>query len=111
MREELLRTFANGNEVQIKFRGEIQPEPMIGTLEEKYLSGAPTPYFVFNAKILMRTGQHTPPRQVTMPMAFDAADVLWVSEGPLNEDGDRLVINPSNNGKGTGGSGLVIPPR
>lgn len=111
MRETTLRTYV-GKNVQIKLRGEPR-ELGPGKLEEitkREEIGDTThvglPLFRFH--VPAHLGDPRQPqsiKQVILPVDFEAEDVVWVSEGPKNADGEQLVQPlPGNRTPG----GLVI---
>jgi len=103
---------AAGKRVQVVLRGSQQPlgpgiVEKIG-IAEKLPDGSHGPSLVVYKMLVpahIQENQHARPRQVTVPMVFDADDVLVVIEEPINQDGEAAIVTP--NGKSA--SGLYIP--
>jgi len=55
--------------------------------------------------VTMQETKNSRPKEVILPMVFDASDVLIVIEEPINQDGETAIVTP--NGKSP--SGLFIP--
>ena len=53
----------------------------------------------------MQANKHSQPKEVLLPMVFDASDVLIVIEEPINAAGESAIITCSN---GSGGKGIFI---
>lgn len=107
MKDELLRNYV-GKNIQLKFAGDPHP---VGPVE---LEVASTDHawliFRINLPAMMQAPGGRQPVQVIMPIDFDADAVVWVSEGPNNAEGDKLVHDiPAPGGRTAGG--IVIPPR
>jgi len=102
-----------GKDIQVKFKHEIQPQPLgPGKLDRITLTGngGVIEYvYVLRVPAAAPTGQYTKPVMFVMPIVFAADAVLWISEGPLDEEGNPAVITPANGGKTPGG--LHIPGR
>ncbi len=108
MKVDLLITYAD-KEIQLKFQGDPSPvgPVKLEVVDNKKVSGGI--FFRINLPAMMGVaGQQ--PVQVILPIDFDAEAVVWVSEGPKNGEGDKLVHDlAAPHGTGRTPGGIVIP--
>lgn len=110
----LLSQYANlGTEVQLRFKQDVNVQQGAGVVGPGKLevvtltdpSGDQVAgLFTFMMPVFVGQ-QGKQPQQMIMPITFSAADVLWVSTGPLMNN-EPAIITP---GSGRGRGGLHIP--
>jgi hypothetical protein len=107
---------ARGVDVQLKFKGDLSPQPIgpgkltwVDHIEIRKEDGCQIPrrLYKITAPATIQTAPNMPPRKISFPMIFDADDVLWISEGPLNAEDEPAIVTPGGNRTG----GLHIPGR
>jgi len=86
---------ADGKEIQLCLRGTTPLGP--GKVEPYVSDGV--------YRILTPAEMHTPRGAVIvkMPVIFSIEDLLWLSEGPIAEDGSAIVKNPGGGARTPGG--------
>jgi hypothetical protein len=105
---------SRGVELQIKFKNDPNPAPLgPGKIERFEIAGAQLDhiYKMFVPAAMGGKPGHGP-IQMVLPIVFDIDDVLWFTEGPLNQDGEKVVTTPKNGGATLPGrtpGGLHIP--
>ncbi len=116
MKKDLLEALVD-TDVQIKFKGEIQPQPLVGKLSKHVLikrdhlytdlvSHVDVGMFQIVTVGAISDGKGGVAGHVLLPIIFDAEDVLWLSTGPIQSDGTSAIMTPGGN---RSPSGLVIP--
>lgn len=119
MKEAQLKTYV-GKSIQLKFRGDsrelgpgkLEQIPIITASDDGEVTTYSGTFFRLNVEAMM--GDPRQPQaqtRVTLPLDFDAEEVVWVSEGPKNAEGDKLVHDIAPAGEKRTGGGIVIPGR
>lgn len=91
-----------GKDILLKFKLDISQRPLAGKLEafDVLAAGAQssTRYYKLLAQaMVMDDEQGRGQRMVVLPHVFAAEDVLWVSEGPV----ENSIVTPGGNGRRT----------
>ncbi len=106
---------AKGVEFQIGLRGSPQTvgpgkveRVEIDLAEAERVAGAPSVLVFYRMLVpaAMQADKTSRPKNVFLPVLFDAEDVQLVIEAPLNREGEPAIITP-NGGRSAGG--LHIP--
>lgn len=106
--QPLLEKFiAEGKEIQLCLRGTAPLGP--GKVELYPPDQRPDDRTTY--RILTPAEMHTPRGAVIvkMPVIFSYDDLLWISEGPIAEDGSAIVKSPTTGAGGRTPGGIHLP--